>query len=76
MESYVRRLNTLITSMTLTDLRHIVDGLRTAHIAIFHDRVVIEPWLCEFQHIGRHISPAVSVLTVSSSQSHSVADMV
>lgn len=76
MVTHVGRLDTLIACMALTNLRDVVDGLRASHISMLHQRVVVVSGLRQFQDIGRHVSPAVSIAPVAPCQSHGVADMV
>ena len=76
MEPHVWRLHTLIPCISLTDLRHIIHRLRSSHIAILHDGIVVVLRLSQFQHIGCHLTPTMVVLTVTFGKCHRIADMV
>ena len=62
--------------MALTDSLHVIHRLRTTHITIFYDGVVIIAGLTQLQHIRRHLAPAVWVAAVALSQVHRITDMV
>ena len=60
---------------TRTYACHIIDRLRSTHVAILNHRIVIISRLSKLQHIVGHVSPSVRVTSILSRQGHSVTHM-
>ena len=76
MEPEVRRFNPHIPLVTLPDFSHVVDGLRSSHIAMLHDRIVIELRFGQLEYIFGNVAPQMGILAVALGQCHRVADVV